>query len=67
MLTLWEAAVGYFFVTLIFFFPYKKIVEIFMDLQNSNHLQRGPSYLLSCMYHLMLFWKLFFWNFDIFF
>ena len=56
-----------FFCNLVFFFPYKKIVEIFMDLQNSNHLQRGPSFLLSCMHHLMLFWKLFFWNFDIFF
>ena len=56
-----------FFCNIDFFFPYKKIVEIFMELQNSNQLQRGPSFLLSCIYHLMLFWKLFFWNFDIFF
>ena len=48
-------------------FSYKRIVEIFMELQNSNHSQRGPSFLLSCMYHLMLFWKLFFGNFDIIF
>ena len=66
MFILWEADVGYFFVTL-FFFLDTEIVEIFMELQNSNHLQRGPSFLLSCMYHLMLFWKLFFGNFDIFF
>ena len=66
MFTLWEAVVGYSFVTL-FFFLDTEIVEIFMELQNSNHLQRGSSFLLSCMYHLMLFWKLFFGNFDIFF
>ena len=48
-----------FFCNLDFFFPYKKIVEIFMDLQNSNHLQHGSSFLVSCMYHLLLFWNLF--------
>ena len=48
MFTLWEAVVGYFFVTL-FLFLDKEIVEIFMELQNSNHLERGPSFLLSCM------------------
>ena len=65
-MALWEAAVGYFFVTL-FFFLDKEIVEIFMESPNSNHLERGPSFLLSCMYHLLLFWKLSFGNFDIFF
>ena len=27
-----------------------------MEFQNSNHLQLGPIFLLSCMYQLMLFW-----------
>ena len=54
-----ESGFRLFFCNLEFFFPYKKIVEIFMDLQNSNHLQRRPSFLVSCMYHLLLFWKLF--------
>ena len=64
---MWEVAIGYFFVSLIFFFPWKAIVEIYMEFQNSFNLQRGPIFLMSCTYHLMLVWMLFFWNFDKFF
>ena len=52
MLTLWEAVVGYFFVTWIFFFPYKKIVEIFIDLQNSNNSFTTWSYFSASELHL---------------
>ena len=31
-------------------------MEIFLEFQISYHLQRGPIFLLSCMYQLMLFW-----------
>ena len=37
-----------FFCNLVFFLD-KEIVEIFMESPNSNHLERSPSFLLSCM------------------
>ena len=38
------------------FFSYKEIVKIFMEFQNSNHLQLGPIFLFSCMYQVLLYW-----------
>ena len=37
-------------------FSCKEIVEVFMEFQNSNNLQLGPLFLLSCIYQLLLYW-----------
>ena len=37
-------------------YPAKRSWKSLWEFQNSNHLQLGPLFLLSCMYELMLYW-----------